>query len=81
VGAAKVAVLVAEDTALGRRAYLTAAGEPRACLVIGERGELAVFGHPAAMRRLSVAVRDAAHAADRRCVRGEPVEDRGPAAA
>ena len=72
---AKTTVWVTEETVLGRHAFASRSGEVRGTLEVGDHGELVVFGSPVALRRLAVAVRDAARAAEAQRARGERIGD------
>jgi hypothetical protein len=78
---ARITVLVTEESVLGRHAFVSRSGEMRGWLEIGQRGELVLCGSPVALRRLAVAVRDAAKSAEKRNTRCERLDDDRPAAA
>jgi hypothetical protein len=72
---ASVVVVVREDSLLGKRANVNGSGGPRGCVVIGS--QLALFGSPAALRRLAAVTNDAAASVERRCGTGELLGDPG----
>jgi hypothetical protein len=81
---ARITVFVREDTALGTHALTNRSGEARGWLEVGDGMDLALCGSAVALRRLAVAVRDAAKAAEERHARGERVGEparNGPLAA
>jgi hypothetical protein len=55
MGAVRTTVFVGLDLELGSRAYRSGvSGEAVASLVIGDAGEVALFGSPAGLRRLAL---------------------------
>jgi hypothetical protein len=56
MSAAHVSVHVAEDVELDDHLSAGARGEPRGWLYLGERAEVALWGSPAALRRLAAAL-------------------------
>jgi hypothetical protein len=61
---ARCSVYVREESELRERSFVRESGEPWAWLDLGEDGEVSVYGSPAAMRRLGVAVIAAADVAE-----------------
>jgi hypothetical protein len=61
---ARCSVWVREDSELREQSFVRECGEPWAWLDLGEDREVAVYGSPAAMRRLAAAVIAAADVAD-----------------
>jgi hypothetical protein len=61
---ARCSLWVREDSELREQSFVRECGEPWAWLDLGENREVAVYGSPAAMRRLAAAVIAAADAAE-----------------
>jgi hypothetical protein len=64
MSAARVSVCVHEDAVLREQAHVFASGAVRAWLYLGE-GDVSLWGSPAALSRLAVALLGAANAAER----------------
>jgi hypothetical protein len=61
---ARCSVWVREDSELREQSFVRESGEPWAWLDLGEDREVALYGSPAAMRRLGAAVMAAADVAE-----------------
>ena len=64
MSAARVSVCVHEDAVLREQTHVLASGDVRAWLYIGDE-DVSLWGSPAALRRLAVALLRAANAAER----------------
>jgi hypothetical protein len=64
MGDVRVSARVTEDVALDEHVHVRESGEPVGWLYLGERGDLALWGSPGALRRVAAALVLVAERAD-----------------
>jgi len=74
MSAARVSVCVREDVLLRGYARVSDPGEASGWLYLGDGGDVSLWGSPAALSRLAVALLGAANAAERLAVQGSRVD-------